>query len=165
MKRYPPRRRPPRHPRVPAFVPVPSRARRDGWTTARQAAFLGELALTRSVSQAARRVGMARETAYRLRDRIGGESFAAAWDQILGREAGRRKVTAEERRLRALFGRLKPMIYRGEHVGNALKPDNSALLGYWAQLARGTSDATAPGQRSQGFAGRFASTPDGIECD
>ena len=93
MKTYPPKS-PACHIRVPAFLPVPGRRRADGWTALRQAAFLVALARTGSVSQAAREVGMARETAYRLRSREGGESFAAAWDRVLGRRTEQgRKVT------------------------------------------------------------------------
>ena len=47
---------------MPAFVPVPLRTRSDGWTPLKQAEFLGYLAETRSVAEAARRVNMARET-------------------------------------------------------------------------------------------------------
>ena len=43
---------------MPAFAPVRSRARRDGWHPLRQAEFVGALAETGSVSAAARRVGM-----------------------------------------------------------------------------------------------------------
>ncbi len=68
---------------VPAFTPVPLRIRQDGWTPDRQRAFLAHLRLTGSVEAAARAVGMRRETAYRLRRRPGGESFAAAWDAAM----------------------------------------------------------------------------------
>lgn len=94
------------HVRVPAFAAVPVRARKDGWTPVRQADFLGALAETGSVAQAARRVGLSRETAYRLRRKPGAGGFAAAWD-ALTRKAGpeksrrRRKVTPEERQARA----------------------------------------------------------------
>jgi hypothetical protein len=143
MKRYPPRQAA-RHPRVPAFSPVPGRKRGDGWTPRRQAAFLAELALTGSVSEAARRVAMARETAYRLRRRRGAESFAAAWDAIVRRQAPpRRKVTAEERARRAVEGLLKPMIYRGKHVRTVRKIDNSALLGHLALIDRSIARAEA----------------------
>ena len=156
MKRYPPRK-PARHVRVPAFVPVPTRARADGWTPARQAAFLGALALTRSVSAAARRVAMARETAYRLRRRKGAESFAAAWDAALGRAAGaKRKVTPEERARRAIEGLLKPHVWRGKHVATVRKADNSALLSHLAQLDRHERTARRGGGRSQGLGGRSA---------
>ncbi|WP_336981032.1 hypothetical protein [Altererythrobacter fulvus] len=117
---------------VPAFVPVPLRARADGWTPRRQAAFLGYLALTRSVSEAARRVGMARETAYRLRARRGAESFVAAWDVALGKVRGdthrSRKVTGYELEYRAFEGALKPVFHAGRFVEIARKPDNTALL-------------------------------------
>ena len=156
MKRYPPRK-PARHVRVPAFVPVPTRARADGWTPARQAEFLAALALTRSVSAAARRVSMARETAYRLRRRAGAESFAAAWDAALGRVASaKRKVTPEERARRALDGLLKPHFWRGEHVLTVRKADNSALLSYLAQLDRPERAARRGGGRSQDLGARSA---------
>ena len=157
MKRYLPRK-PAHHARVPAFVPVATRARKDGWTARRQAAFLAALAITGSVGAAARGVSMARETAYRLRRREGAESFAAAWDAILGRCIGaERKVTPDERARRAIEGLLKPVIYRGRHVANQRKPDNSALLRYLAQLDRGQGSALRERERSQGFAHRSAS--------
>ena len=153
----------PRHIRVPAFSPVPVRYRADGWAPERQAAFLGYLAETGSVGEAARKVGMARETAYRLRRKAGAESFAAAWDAITGAaNAGmtrdRRKVTPDERARRALTGLLKPRMYRGRYVGIERKTDNSALLGYVGQLARAGDEAFCPEQRSQGFATRSVST-------
>jgi hypothetical protein len=158
MKRYP-RRKPAHHPRVPAFVPVTGRSRKDGWTARRQAAFLAALAITRSISAAARRVSMARETAYRLRRREGAESFAAAWDAILRRGDGsRRKVTPEEQARRALEGLVKPVIYRREHVATRRKADDSALLRYLAQLDRGQGSLLRESERSQGFACRSASS-------
>ena len=57
----------PAYARVPPFLPVPLRARADGWTPERQARFIGLLAETGSVAEAARRVGMGRESAWRLR--------------------------------------------------------------------------------------------------
>lgn len=163
MKTYPPAiARRPRHIRVPAFSPVPVRGRTDGWTPLRQAAFLGALAETRSVCAAARRVGMARETAYRLRRRRGAESFAAAWDAVIGGGTGlRRKVSPEERARRALHGLLKPMIYRGKHVGTVRKVDVSALLGHVAQLDRSMVEDAWPDERSRCFAPRSRSTFDG----
>jgi hypothetical protein len=68
---------------APGFTPVPRRARRDGWTDARQQVFIAELARTGCVRKAALAAGMSRESAYRLRRRAGAESFAAAWDSIL----------------------------------------------------------------------------------
>lgn len=137
MKTYPRttlRRRPAR---VPAFVPVPTRTRADGWTTLRQARFLVALARTRSVSAAARHVGMSRETAYRLRQRPGAESFAAAWDHAIGHGAAvKRKVTPAEIATRAVDGLVRPVVHHGECVALAEKADNSALLRFLAQLDR-----------------------------
>jgi len=117
---------------VPAFVPVPLRSRRDGWTPRRQADFLGYLAETQSVAAAARSVNMARETAYRLRERPGAESFAAAWDVALGKaKAPRhpsRKVTGDALWHRALWGTLQPRMHAGKYVGTSRKTDVSALL-------------------------------------
>ena len=65
----------------------------DGWTPKRQLAFLDTLARTRSVSAAAKSVGMSREGAYRLRRRADAGLFAAAWDRA--KEAGRPLTWAE----------------------------------------------------------------------
>ncbi len=117
---------------VPAFVPVPLRTRADGWTALRQAEFLGYLAETRSVAEAARRVNMARETAYRLRRKPGAESFAAAWDAAMGRsEGGTRpasKVAGYELWHRAFHGLFKPVMRGGRYAGTLRKSDTSALL-------------------------------------
>jgi hypothetical protein len=66
------------------FKPVPLRGRRDGWSAERQRAFIAFLAQGFRTGQAARMVGMSRQTAYSLRDREGAESFAAAWDAAVG---------------------------------------------------------------------------------
>lgn len=133
-----PQQRPARHVRVPAFVPVPLRARHDGWTAERQARFLGELARCGSVSGAARAVGMSREGAYQLRRAPGGESFAVAWDAALGaRPALRRKLTPELVMRGALGGLIKPVIWRGQVVGTTRKSDTSMLLRALRQVDRG----------------------------
>jgi hypothetical protein len=129
MKIYapqPPRR--PRHIRVPAFLPVPLRARHDGWTPERQAAFLVALAAAGSVSSAVRKVGMSRESAYALRKHPGGASFAAVWDAVLGSSGRMRKLTAQDRIEAALSGRIKPVVWRGECIAITRKADNSGFL-------------------------------------
>ena len=135
MNRSPPLQAKPHHLRVPAFLPVPLRPRADGWTPLRQAQFLVALARTRSVKKAAFAAGMTRESAYRLRGKHGAESFAAAWDAVLG-VATKRKVTAEERMRRAFDELIKPLVRGDECVGLARKADNSALLSLLAQLDR-----------------------------
>ena len=67
-----------------AFTPVPQqRHRADGWTPETQANFIRALSAMGSVGRAARAVGMGRASAYRLRERPGGRSFAAAWDDAI----------------------------------------------------------------------------------
>lgn len=123
MSESPPPRR-----RVPAFTPVPLRYRKDGWTPLRQADFLGRLAETASVTAAARHVGMTRESAYRLRDKPGADSFAAAWDSILAAPPALPKSTDSLLRHRAFYGSLKPVMRGGKHVATRHSPDNEAFL-------------------------------------
>ena len=142
---------PPRvsRPRLPAFHPVPIRTRSDGWTPVRQAEFVGVLAETGSVSAAAEFVGMARETAYRLRRKPGAEEFAAAWDAALAIHALRtgkavnlprtplpRKVTHAPTWRMICDGRWQAVLRRGKYAGSYPKPDNSALLRYLGQIDR-----------------------------
>ncbi len=70
------------------FTPVPlERARSSGWSPLAQRRFIYALSVMGSVGAAARAVGMGRVSAYRLREREGADSFAAAWDNAM--EAGR----------------------------------------------------------------------------
>jgi hypothetical protein len=66
-----------------AFAPVPVRARRDGWTPARQRRYVLALAATGHAGRAAALAGMSPQSACALRRRPGAESFAracaAAW--------------------------------------------------------------------------------------
>lgn len=96
------------------FAPVPVRARHDGWTAARQRAFIVRLALCGSVGKAARAVGMTREGAYRLRGRAGAEGFAAVWDKALGWGESRMIDIGIEH---AILGETVPIYYRGRQVG------------------------------------------------
>jgi molybdenum-dependent DNA-binding transcriptional regulator ModE len=70
-------------------MPTSARPRRPNahyrWTRAKVVAFLRALALGGRVAAAARAVGMSRQSAYRLRARLG-EEFGAVWDE--GRRIG-----------------------------------------------------------------------------
>lgn len=123
-----------RLPRVPPFYPVPLRARQDGWTPERQADFLGHLAETRSVSAACARVGISRNSAYKLRTKPDAESFAAAWDAALG--APIRKVTITDLWFLAYRGLIRPRFRGGKYIRSVQKPDNSALLKLVARFDR-----------------------------
>jgi hypothetical protein len=65
------------------FAAVPVKGRGDGWSPERQRAFVTAVAAGLGNSGAARAAGMSRQSAYRLRQRRGAESFAAAWDRAL----------------------------------------------------------------------------------
>lgn len=141
--------------RIPSFYAVPGKARADGWTPLRQAEFIGHLAEVRSVSLAAQRVGMARETAYRLRRRKWAGSFCAAWDVAVGSKGGcsgsgpppappasgrgegsgnskghtaSAKVTLAELEWRIASGRWQIILHAGRYAGVRRKADNSALF-------------------------------------
>lgn len=127
--------------RIPAFTPAELRARHDGWTPVRQAEFIGYLAETRSVKQAAERVGMSRASAYRLRRKAGAEGFVAVWDFILkgpgaadGADQRKPKVTLETLFQRIRMGRYRPILRAGRYVWTIKKPDNSALLSAISRL-------------------------------
>ena len=68
------------------------------WTTRKASVFLRALAHFGRVGEAAAAVGMSRQSAYRLRDRLGeGSVFAKAWDgaqaEARARRRPKRKVT------------------------------------------------------------------------
>jgi hypothetical protein len=130
-------KQPPRQRRqIPSFTPVPLRYRADGWTPVRQAAFLGVLAETRCVAKAARAVGMGRESAYRLRDRPGAESFAAAWDKVLSIAGESRMSTHDMLWHRVEYGKVRPVMRDGRCVGMRASPDNDALIILYKQEMR-----------------------------
>ena len=132
--------RPPAHltrRKPPFFHPVPLRARRDGWTPARQCAFLAQLYLTGSATAAAGAVGMSRASAYRLREREGAQGFAHAWDAVFvppgagpiaGPRVDWRKVTNPTLVRWVETGMVRPEIHQGRMTAIRQKPDDSALL-------------------------------------
>lgn len=117
---------------APPFTPVPLRTRTDGWTTARQNAFVDALRRTGSVDCAAAAVGMSRASAYRLRARLGAGSFAAAWDAALVRPRIAASVAASSLASllwgRAVNGRVVPTMRKGRQVGHRIRPDNVTAL-------------------------------------
>ena len=151
MKHWPPLAPPPPwrpRRRIPAFHPVPVAARRDGWTVERQAALIGYLAETRSVLAACRKLGMGRESAYRLRARAGAAGFAAAWDAALGRphapvDLASAKSTGLSAAYRHAAGLIEVVMDRGRFAASRRKGDDSALLQVLAQLDRALAGADA----------------------
>jgi hypothetical protein len=108
-----------------AFMPVPVRARRDGWTSVRQQGFILRLALGGCVTRAAKGVGMTKASAYRLRERPGATSFAAAWDRALGWGQDRTIDVGLEI---ALLGEQVPIVRDGRCVGIVHRPNNRLAL-------------------------------------
>ena len=68
---------------VPDFDPAPTRKRHAGWTVEKQRKFIEHLSLTGNVGEACAVVGVASSSAYRLKHKVGAESFSRAWDAAL----------------------------------------------------------------------------------
>ena len=138
----------PRHIRIPPFVPVPLRAREDGWTPFKQAAFLVALLRSGSVSVAAGEVGRSRASAYLLRRRAGAESFAGVWDLVLaGAGPDKRKVTPEERFRAATEGRIKPLVWQGRCIAIQRKTDAAAFRGLLLRAISGARMRARAGRK------------------
>jgi len=90
------------------------RPRRDGWTVERQEAFLKALATCGCVSQAARSVGLSRESAYHLYNRPSAADFRRGWEAALDCAL---RVIEDEAWSRAVNGVARPVFFRGEQVG------------------------------------------------
>lgn len=110
----------------PSFTPVPRQSNRhDGWTEARQNAFVDALAEYGMVCAAAEKVGMGTASAYRLKQADGAESFAAAWDAALLTGMARLSDIAMDR---AINGVAVPKYYKGEQIGETRWYDNRLLM-------------------------------------
>lgn len=90
------------------------------WTNRKMVEFLRTLAATHSVKDAARAVGMSRQSAYRLRARLKGKAFDAAWDEAFHHSYGNLPYAALER---ALYGIEVPHFYKGELIGTSRRYD------------------------------------------
>ena len=112
-------------PALPDFTPVPRKYRHDGWTPARQKAFIEALADTGAVSRAARMVNMAQANCYTLRRAPGAEEFRRAWDAALDFGVQRLKDVAFER---AIEGYLVPVFVGGKLAGYRRKTNDALLM-------------------------------------
>jgi hypothetical protein len=145
------------------FAPVAGRGRRDGWSAARQRAFIVRLALCGSVNAAAQAVGMTRRSAYKLLERPGAEHFAAAWDLALdcGRR-GRRDHAIEQ----ALLGEVRPVFYRGRKCGERVRFSTGLTIAVLNAMA--AKEQAAAATEKKGFSsndsgkfGNFRNAPKG----
>jgi hypothetical protein len=108
-----------------AFTPVPlDRRRANGWTAAQQERFILALHVMGSVGQAAKAVGMSRQSAYNLREREGAESFAKSWDAAIDMGRARQFDLAMER---AIHGVTTVRVLRGGSVTVNGGPDMRIL--------------------------------------
>lgn len=113
-------------PALPDFNPVPRQGNRhDGWTPARQRAFIEALADTGCVTRAARMVNMAQANCYTLRRAPGAEEFRAAWAAALDFGLARLKDVAFER---AIEGELVPVFAAGKLMGFRRKRNDALLM-------------------------------------
>ena len=113
-------------PALPAFDAVPRlKPRHDGWTPARQVAFIEALADTGSVKSAAAQVNMSTESAYALRRAPGAAGFTRAWEAALDMGVLRLKDEAFER---ALHGELVPIVSAGKLFGYRRKRNDYLLM-------------------------------------
>lgn len=87
--------------------------------------FLRELAACQSVSRAARAVGMSRQSAYRLRNRLQSTPFSLGWEVAL--EAGLQQL-AHAVMDRAVNGVEVPLYYHGERVGTRRQYDERLAI-------------------------------------
>lgn len=108
-----------------AFTAVPlDRSRSNGWTAAQQERFILALHVMGSVGQAAKAVGMSRQSAYNLRERPGAESFAKSWDAAIEMGRARQFDLAMER---AINGVTTVRVLRGGSVTVNGGPDMRIL--------------------------------------
>ncbi len=108
------------------WVPVRRKARRDGWTVAAQESFIGVLADTGSVTQAALEVNMSATSCYRLRRSADGRAFAAAWDAAVQTASLRLVDLAFDR---AVNGSPEPVFDReGNRVGQRIRYNDRLLM-------------------------------------
>ena len=103
------------------------------WTAERQAAFLRALASSHCVAQAARAVGMTRQSVYALRARLRHEPFDLAWQAALH---CRFDALAEAAMERALNGVEVPHFYQGELIHTSRRYDERLTVALLAMRDR-----------------------------
>lgn len=110
-----------------AFDPVPVKSRHDGWTAERQRLFILLLAMGWSLSAAAAKIGMSRQSAYALRSRTGAADFAAAWDRALALGRLPPPDSGPSCYERAVRGVIVPLSNGDRIIGYRRKYDDRAL--------------------------------------
>ncbi len=101
-------------------LPVPLRARHDGFTPERQVIFIRTLAETGRINLACKAAGVSRDTAYTTRRHPDAVGFAAAWEAALSLAT---QLIADLAVEHALEGEVIPVFYKGEKIGERVKRD------------------------------------------
>jgi hypothetical protein len=107
------------------FTPVAVRPRHDGWTPARQIAFVQSLAACANVEEACRAVGMSPHSYYDLKRRPDAGSFRAAVEAALDVAVDR---LADRMLARAMNGVSTPIMYKGEQVSERVRYDERLAM-------------------------------------
>ena len=134
------------------FDPVPLRAQHNGWTPSLQLRFILELARGAGPDEAARAIGKARQSAYRLRKQKGAESFAAAWDcaQSFARHVA--SLPSMPTGSVGIDTLLVPRFYRGRLIGFVQREDRAGLMRILGRLDRSAKGgASAPSAAMDAF--------------
>lgn len=141
---------------------VPKRARHDGWTPARQRAFLIALGVGGCVTDACRAVGISTTSAYRAKARM--PAFAAAWDKSLARMSPVLEFAAYQR---GVEGWDEPVFQGGKLVGHRKRYSDNLLrllihradpIAIGAQPAPGSPAAIAAAKEAALLAGGWFGT-------
>jgi hypothetical protein len=109
---------------VNAAPPQPN-VRHDGWTAQKQRLFCETLAECGMVDKAVASAGMSRESAYKLRRRSTGKSFALAWDAAL--LLARQRLIDEAFAL-AFTGSVEQTVLEGEVIYEKRRRDPRMIL-------------------------------------
>src|SRR4051812_48349810 len=118
-------------PEPPEFEIAPTRKRHAGWTAERQRRFIEHLSLTGHVGEACALVGVASSSAYRLKHKLGAESFSRAWDAALRLSPTRPVAIGLDR---ALNGRVERHYKNGELVMERRIPSDYLLTWFISRL-------------------------------
>lgn len=118
-------------PTIPEFTPAPTRKRQAGWSADRQRIFIERLALTGNVGEACALVGLSSNSAYRLRNKAGADSFAKAWNAALVLASTRGTAIAWDR---AVNGRVERFYRNGELVMERRIPSDYLLTWLLSRL-------------------------------
>ena len=152
-------RTPPETPAAIADVPyVPPE---DRWTKRKMAEFLRVLAATQQVKAAAKAVGMSRQSAYKLRNRLKGEPFDVAWEAAFQHGYDALHQAALER---ALHGVEEPVFHGGEQIGTRRRYDERLTVFLLARRnAQGAQRLSRYGAAAEFWSDRWETMLDLVE--